>query len=331
VPPGIADAVTPNPLFSLAPSATVDEGNNWINVSWGPLSLTNPATLPTGGNYGAGTALANYNLTQAIDNIPTSQNHPSTDFFGNPRPDSGSTAGFDPGAVEFGGSPPVASQAWSPSSYTFPNNIGLGTTPTGPSQVFTLTSTGNGTITITSSATTGSSANFVITANTCTSAMHPTLTTGQTCTVTVAFRSTGSDTAGTKTGSLTITDSAGTATVSLSGTVVTSLAFAGPTPSLVTGTTTAHTGTVTISNAGTATFTFNALPTVTKLTGPGAASFSITAGGTCTASTALAAGGNCTLAVTYSPGGSTNTSTARVNVTGTGGPSPQSSATFSAN
>src|SRR5215831_6276199 len=47
VPPGIADAVTPNPLFSFTPSATVDEGNNWINVSWGPLTLTNPSL--TGG------------------------------------------------------------------------------------------------------------------------------------------------------------------------------------------------------------------------------------------------------------------------------------------
>ena len=33
VPPGIADATVPNPVFSLTPSATVDEGNNWINLS----------------------------------------------------------------------------------------------------------------------------------------------------------------------------------------------------------------------------------------------------------------------------------------------------------
>src|SRR6202043_1622513 len=41
-PPGIADATVPNPIFNLTPAATVDEGNNWINMSWGPLALTNP-------------------------------------------------------------------------------------------------------------------------------------------------------------------------------------------------------------------------------------------------------------------------------------------------
>ena len=42
VPPGIADATVPNPPFTLAPAATVDEGNNWVNMSWGPLAETNP-------------------------------------------------------------------------------------------------------------------------------------------------------------------------------------------------------------------------------------------------------------------------------------------------
>ncbi len=38
VPAGISDATVPNPIFNLTPAATVDEGNNWINLSWGPLS-----------------------------------------------------------------------------------------------------------------------------------------------------------------------------------------------------------------------------------------------------------------------------------------------------
>ena len=38
VPPGISDATVPNPIFNLTPAATVDEGNNWINMSWGPLA-----------------------------------------------------------------------------------------------------------------------------------------------------------------------------------------------------------------------------------------------------------------------------------------------------
>ena len=44
VPPGISDATVPNPVFNLTPAATVDEGNNWINISWGPLALTNPVS-----------------------------------------------------------------------------------------------------------------------------------------------------------------------------------------------------------------------------------------------------------------------------------------------
>jgi hypothetical protein len=119
VPPGIADAVTPNPLFSLVPSATVDEGNNWINLSWGPLSLTNPSV--TGGtfnNYGGGPQLGNYSLlagSPAINAITCGAGStttsclpsgeitpaPSTDFFGKPRPDSTNTSHIDVGAVEF--------------------------------------------------------------------------------------------------------------------------------------------------------------------------------------------------------------------------------------
>ena len=113
VPPGIADALTPNPVFTLTPAATVDEGNNWVNVSWGPLALSNDSL--TGGasaNYGGGPLFANYALTAgspAIDIVPvTAVTLPvttvptlTTDFFGNPRPDAGNLNHFDIGAVEF--------------------------------------------------------------------------------------------------------------------------------------------------------------------------------------------------------------------------------------
>ena len=98
VPPGISDATVPNPIFNLTPVATVDEGNNWINMRWGPLSLVNPAT---------GTTLGNYSITSgspAVDAIgtssPTFAVAPSTDFFGNPRPDPGVLNKIDIGAVE---------------------------------------------------------------------------------------------------------------------------------------------------------------------------------------------------------------------------------------
>src|SRR4029077_7208942 len=113
VPPGIVDAQTPNPVFTLNPNATVDEGNNWINVSWGPLALSNDAvTGGANGNYGGGAAFGNYALnagSPAIDYVPiTTTTLPvgtipqlNTDFYGNPRPDPGNTTHFDVGAVEF--------------------------------------------------------------------------------------------------------------------------------------------------------------------------------------------------------------------------------------
>jgi hypothetical protein len=101
VPPGISDATVPNPIFNLSPSATVDEGNNWVNISWGPLTLTNPVT---------GTILGNYALaagSPAIDYVPVSVPHPATDFFGNLRPDAAVANRFDIGAVEFQGNNPA--------------------------------------------------------------------------------------------------------------------------------------------------------------------------------------------------------------------------------
>jgi hypothetical protein len=124
VPPGIPDSLAGAPLFSLVPSATVDEGNNWINVSWGPLSLSNTSvTGGTYGNYGGGLPLGNYGPATGsplIDSITCSNANatgqgcqvslfpgltitlPRTDFYGNPRPDpnGGQPKKANAGAVE---------------------------------------------------------------------------------------------------------------------------------------------------------------------------------------------------------------------------------------
>ena len=43
VPPGTNESnALPGPLFTLQAAATVDEGNNWINLRWGPLSMNPP-------------------------------------------------------------------------------------------------------------------------------------------------------------------------------------------------------------------------------------------------------------------------------------------------
>jgi hypothetical protein len=90
----------PTPVFSLAPAATVDEGNNWVNMIWGPISLTHPIT---------GLPLANYapaSGSPAIDYIQSSASSygvaPALDFFGNPRK-TASNPSVDAGAVEIQG------------------------------------------------------------------------------------------------------------------------------------------------------------------------------------------------------------------------------------
>jgi hypothetical protein len=113
VPPGISDATVPNPIFNLTPVATVDEGNNWINLRWGPLSLVAPVA---NGTLAAGGLLGNYAPTAVWHDIPASTITPLsstdptvlTDFFGNRRPEAGETgtgARIDAGAVEFGSAP----------------------------------------------------------------------------------------------------------------------------------------------------------------------------------------------------------------------------------
>ena len=103
VPPGTIESNgLPNPVFSLTPSAVVDEGNNWVNLRWGPLSLVNPLT---------GTALGDWNLASASSaaynvGLDTSAALPTTtaDYFGRTRPAAGRPAGssgWDLGAVEY--------------------------------------------------------------------------------------------------------------------------------------------------------------------------------------------------------------------------------------
>jgi hypothetical protein len=139
VPPGISDATVPNPIFNLTPAATVDEGNNWINISWGPLALTHPVTGATLGNYALAAG------SPAIDYIGSSATTydaaPSTDFFGNPRKTLANPC-VDVGAVDIsagptcGGSSPSASVTGSGDF----GNWAAGTTSN--VHTFTVTNTG---------------------------------------------------------------------------------------------------------------------------------------------------------------------------------------------
>jgi hypothetical protein len=222
VPPGIADATVPNPIFNLTPSATVDEGNNWINMSWGPLAMTNPVVTGTDGNYGGGALLGNYALSpssSAIDYVP---NTPQTnflpqqalDFFGNPRPDPANPDAFDVGAVESQlAARPHAFVTGGPLNF---GNVNIYTT----SAPFTLTLHNDGNATLTGItlvfAPTVFSQPSGAAGGTCGVSLAP----GSTCTINVVF--TPMPPAGAVNGSLTISGNApvGGSPVGLTGTAV---------------------------------------------------------------------------------------------------------------
>ncbi len=219
VPPGISDATVPNPVFNLTPAATVDEGNNWINISWGPLALTGPVTGVQLGNYGPASS-----TSSVVNRVPSTANGttgaytlaPSLDFFGNARKTNNSV---DAGAVEFvaAGSAPIASVT--PTSLAFGN---VATGQTSAAQTLTLHNTGSAALTGVVVVVT---APFSRSGGTCTA----TLNAGATCTITVAFAPTA---AGAATGTATITGSVVVtgSPVALSGTGVAPVIAATLTP-----------------------------------------------------------------------------------------------------
>jgi hypothetical protein len=102
VPPGTNESnALPGPVFSLLPAATVDEGNNWINIQWGPLSMVNPQSLaplfnfsPSSSSPVIGWVLFSNSTTSPYGLAP------AADFYGNPRKTDNAV---DAGAIEFQG------------------------------------------------------------------------------------------------------------------------------------------------------------------------------------------------------------------------------------
>jgi len=103
VPPGTNESNgLPAPPFTLQPAATVDEGNNWVNLRWGPLSIN--VTNQSGNSvFTFDPSLAG--TSPAINYVPLASVSgtaaPSTDFFGKPRKQSGNLV--DVGAIEYQG------------------------------------------------------------------------------------------------------------------------------------------------------------------------------------------------------------------------------------
>jgi hypothetical protein len=230
VPPGIADATVPNPIFNLTPAATVDEGNNWVNIAWGPLAETNPGGTVVLGNYAPAAATSPVvNYITNLNSAATYAAAPISDFFGVVTRRANSAV--DVGAIEFTtGGGGGAAATLTPTSNAF-GNATRGCTGACPGQLFTLTNTGGVNLTgIALGMVSGANASdFPITSlvSTCgpvVVATKPvgitTLAPGASCTITVRFAPTTavSDPAGAKSATLSITDSVGTQTSALSGT-----------------------------------------------------------------------------------------------------------------
>jgi len=309
VPPGISDATVPNPVFNLTPAATVDEGNNWINISWGPLAQTNAVTGAILGNYGpaALSPVINYIPSTATVNYAEA---PSLDFFGAARKTNNAV---DAGAVEWQAGPPAAIASVTGGPLAF-GNVVVGTTSA--ARTLTLHNTGNATLTgITLAFTAGFSRPAGVPGGTCNLAAG--LTAGATCTINVVFTPTA---AGLVNGTLTITANVAVtgSPVALSGTGtlqgviafslgagtspgVTLISLLGiPTVNFGTQTTNSTTtAVVTLTNTGSASTTFTAAA-VANLLGGGPRF----AEGTDTCTT-LAVGSACTITVTFTPNNTT--------------------------
>jgi hypothetical protein len=316
VPPGISDATVPNPIFNLTPAATVDEGNNWINISWGPLSLSNPSLVQPAGT--AATPLGNYGPaagSSAIDHVPfgatTYAAAPSTDFYGAARKVGNSAV--DAGAVEFvgggGGGTAVLSVTGGPLAF---GNVVTGTTSA--AQTLTLHNTGTAqanTIAVAAATTsTPTTPNqFARSGGTC----GATLNAGATCTITITFSPT---TNGAKTGTVTITANVAVSgsPVGLTGTGVAAVVAASLTPTshafgnATRGCTLACPAQVfTLTNTGNVTLTGITQGTIS---GTNAADFPVfrltstcgpATGGQLAGQTTLAPGSMCVITVRFAP------------------------------
>jgi hypothetical protein len=298
----------------------VDEGNNWVNLNWGPLSMTNPAVVGgANGNYGGGLALGNYSITAATSARVTGVNFtdaPAYDFFNTPRKPGNST---DAGAVRF-------TSAGGSTEFTLsPSNVDFGLVPAhspttldqdiqvinSGSAPLTFNGNGNATINCAGVATGCNVPSFTIRSNTC---AGTTLGAGESCVINVVFNPTSTSQAQ-RNANLAVTVGGITQTVALSGhDTIATITVSPITPALTTNpaNATAKTGTITVTNTANPNTNPDAgpyLPTAITLT-PLTATGTFALGGSCAVGAPINAGGtlvppvagsSCTITITYTP------------------------------
>jgi hypothetical protein len=282
VTPEFANVLNPPSVKNLQVSATVDEGNNYVNLRYGPLYLNKPNGTPFGDYHLASSA------SSAVDHGMTLA-AVGRDIDNDGRPFG---AAYDIGADEF------APVAISPSVLSFGN---VQTGSTSAAQTLTLQNKLSAAFNITSITL---PANFARATNpgTCSAS----LAAGASCTINVVFAPGSS---GAKSGTLSIVSSAATLSVSLSGSGVAPAANRTPGAlsfgNIAVGTSSAS-QVVTLSNSGAGTLSVGAL----SFSGANGADFTQT--NNCAAS--LAVGASCTINVSFTPAAAGNrTATLNIN------------------
>jgi hypothetical protein len=288
---------------SLQSAVTVDEGGNYVNVIFGPLTLSD---IDAAGNV-LPTLFANYRLANGAVAINAGRNNsnrlltndaqigansvPSTDFEGQVR----TATRVDIGADE--------ANAVAAVKVVTPNPAAFGTVSVNTNKTIVLTVSNFGTTTLplndTVATITGSTA-YTVTSETCGTSLAP----DDSCTINVRFAPTG---AGTQNATLSV-NGAPVVTVALSGTGVTPVYTITPGPAAGNGFGIQQVGTASAPFQFTLTNTVASLggelwlnnPTVSgNLANQFQAAFR--AGDTCTATTHLAAGASCTFSVVFAP------------------------------
>ncbi|MDP9044650.1 MAG: choice-of-anchor D domain-containing protein [Pseudomonadota bacterium] len=286
--PEFGGVINPPNASTLQVAATTDEGNNYVSLRYGPLSLSKP-TSSDGASY---TGFGDYHLTAlstaALDTGTTGISAHDVDNQARPQ-----GAGWDIGADEFKVPAPIATL--SSAALAFGKQ---GVTTTSTAQVVTLTNSGDATLAIGTIGigTPGPNGNQFSSTTTCTA----TLAVGASCTISVTFAPT---TTGLKAASITIAGSTGglPLTIPLSGTgVAGTVEF-----------TNATVGTLTSPASGIGVLSLNAgtsVVTLTVSTAPVTFRSAAFAGpsfkkGTDTCSNqTIAVGASCTISIAYKPG-----------------------------
>jgi hypothetical protein len=187
-PAGQSENVGVAPVFvfnGIAASATVDEGNNWINMTYGPLTLARPPVVagstpsaePTVAVAAVGTVSGAYSIDGSSAAVgagnASAPGTPATDFYGQPR----SKGGVSIGAVEYTPSAPTLTGI-SPNSGQATTTVPVTLTGTNFTAGSTIAVSGNG-ITVNAvvrGSATQLTANFVISGNAALGARNVTVT-----------------------------------------------------------------------------------------------------------------------------------------------------------